>query len=123
MQYAFGGSKQKQTKPSIMWLISLSISSILVIITINVLSTSNNNNIVANGNFIFGNNNNKPTLRPTTHRRHSVLSRAAKQMKKITKDGIKLIDKKNIARCVYTVYFMWFMCMYYSIKPYLTICK
>ena len=91
----------KQTKPSIMWLISLSISSILVIITINVLSTSNNDNIVANGNFIFGNgNNNKPTLRPTTHRRHSVLSRAAKQMKKITKDGIKLIDKKNIARYV-----------------------
>ena len=89
----------KQTKPSIMWLISLSISSILVIITINILSTSTNNNIVANGNFIFGNNN-KPTLRPTTHRRHSVLSRAAKQMKKITKDGIKLIDKKNIARYV-----------------------
>ena len=92
---------KQTTKPSIMWLISLSISSILVIITINVLSTSNNNNIiVANGNFIFGNNNNKPTLHPTTHRRHSVLSRAAKQMKKITKDGIKLIDKKNIARCV-----------------------
>ena len=100
--------KQKQTKPSIMWLISLSISSILVI-TINILSTSNNNNIVANGNFIFGNGNNKPTLRPTTHRRHSVLSRAAKQMKKITKDGIKLIDKKNIARCVYTVYFMLYV--------------
>ena len=98
----------KQTKPSIMWLISLSISSILVIITINVLSTSNNNNTVA-GNFIFGNGNNKPTLRPTTHRRHSVLSRAAKQMKKITKDGIKLIDKKNIARCVYTVYFMLYV--------------
>jgi len=91
--------KQKQTKPSIMWLISLSLTSILVIITINVLSTSTNNNIVA-GNFIFGNGNNKPTLRPTTHRRHSVLSRAAKQMKKITKDGIKLIDKKNIARYV-----------------------
>ena len=98
------------TKPSIMWLISLSISSILVIITINVLSTSNNNNTVANGNFIFGNGNNKPTLRPTTHRRHSVLSRAAKQMKKITKDGIKLIDKKNIARCVHGVFLCFILC-------------
>lgn len=31
-------------------------------------------------------------------KRHSALSQAAKAMKKITKSGIKLIDKKNIAR-------------------------
>lgn len=86
----------KVTKPVvIMWLIGLSLCSMLALILTGNL-TSNNNILGVHGN---DDNNKHPIDHPIhKHRRHSALSAAAKAMKKITKRGIKLIDKKNINR-------------------------